>query len=104
MSATPTEIKPDDIKNVIGGILKRANDELASLEEEDLEKFWYFQWDSTRGHEWNLYKFTDMLDLYRSQCRRWEEMHNGSCCVVERVRDKYLMPKIRAFLAQQAAA
>ena len=30
-----------------------------------------------------------------------EEMHNGSCCVVERVKDKYLAPKIRLFLQEQ---
>jgi hypothetical protein len=41
--------------------------------------------------------FYDMLRLYAGQCRRWEEHHNGSCCVVERVRDTYIMPKVREF-------
>jgi hypothetical protein len=40
-----------------------------------------------------------MLNLYQNKCRRWEEMHNGSSCVVERVRDTYVMPKIREWLA-----
>jgi hypothetical protein len=39
-----------------------------------------------------------MLNLYAGRCRRWEEMHHGSMSVVERVRDAYMMPKIRAFI------
>ena len=53
-----------------------------------------------RSKEWNLYKFSDALEMYKSRCRRWEEHHNGSSCVVERVRDKYLMPKIKDFLTK----
>lgn len=36
--------------------------------------------------------------LYAHFCEKWEEQKNGRCCVVERVRDKYLMPKIKEFL------
>jgi hypothetical protein len=39
-----------------------------------------------------------MLNLYAGRCRRWEEMHHGSMSVVERVRDAYMMPKIKEFI------
>lgn len=58
---------------------------------------WYFQWEPERSMTWNIYKFHGCLSLYGGSCRRWEEMHNGHVCVVERVRDKYLMPKIKEF-------
>ena len=70
----------------------------------DLERFWFFRWDESAKLEWNIYQFTDLLELYRRQCRRWEEMHNGSVCVVERVRDKYLLPKIAEFARQLKAS
>lgn len=47
-----------------------------------------------------MYEFFDMLELYKHFCSDWEEMHHGHVCVVERVRDKYLMPKIKEFQAQ----
>ena len=95
-----TEITKDDIESVLSGILERADDELISTKNEDLEKYFYFQYDENRSKEWNLYKFSDALEMYKSRCRRWEEFHCGSSCVVERVRDKYLMPKIKDFLAK----
>jgi len=93
-------ITQKDIANVVDGLLRAGEQELRDASESDLEQYWFFSWDISRSAEWNLYKFNDMLDLYRRQCRKWEEMHHGNCCVVERVRDKYLMPKIRAFLAE----
>ncbi len=62
-----------------------------------LEGYWFFKWNHTTSLAANIYKFHKLLSAYGSQCRRWEEMHNGSCCVVERVCDTYLMPKIREF-------
>jgi hypothetical protein len=59
---------------------------------------WFFKWDSTKSVEWNTYEFNEMLDMHRQQCRKWEERHGGYICVVERVRDKYLLPRIREFL------
>lgn len=91
-------ITKKDIGDVMEGILSRAQEELKSMTQEDLKTRWYFQYDHSRSKEWNIYKFADMLDLYKRQCRRWEEFHNGSCCVVERVRDTYLMPRIQQFL------
>ena len=95
-----TEITKDDIATVLSGIVKNADDELLNTSNQELEKYFYFQYDDTKSKEWNLYKFSDALELYKSRCRRWEEHHNGSSCVVERVRDKYLMPKIKDFLAK----
>jgi hypothetical protein len=97
------EVTSEAIGAVLNGILKSARDELAGMASADLERFWFFEWDESRSAVWNTYMFTRRLDLYGSQCRRWEEMHNGHCCVVERVRDTYLMPKIKVFVARMTA-
>ena len=97
------EITAEDIGNVLTGIVAAAEAEVATMLEDELEQQWFFKWDEARSVEWNTYLFSDMLEMYKRTCRRWEEKHNGSCCVVERVRDKYLMPRIRAFLAELAA-
>jgi len=94
-----TEIDKEVLEDVFSGILMRARDELAHMKKEDLAKFWFFEYDNTRSEAYNLYLFHDMLDIYGRKCRQWEEMHNGSMCVVERVRDTYLLPKIKEFLA-----
>ena len=89
---------------ILGEVIKNISDnfdkELFSKTEEQLEEYWFFKWEANNTTEQNLYKFHDMLCLYQDFCRRWEERHNGSCCVVERVRDKYLMPKIKEFCRQ----
>lgn len=95
-----TQITQSDIASVLNGILKSSEDEIASATEADLENYWFFKWSDHIPLAWNIYLFCDRLDMYRRQCRRWEEKHNGSSCVVERVRDKYLMPKIREFEAK----
>ena len=87
----------DDIKGVLTGIIARANAEIQQASQQDLERYWHFKWNGSASLESNLYQFHKMLSLYGSSCRRWEEAHNGGCCVVERVRDTYLMPKIREF-------
>lgn len=93
------EVTQKEIGDVINGILAGAEKELQEMSESQLERYWFFKWDDSKSKEWNTYQFHDLLKLYGSQCRRWEEKHNGSCCVVERVRDKYLMPKIREFVS-----
>ena len=93
-------VTKEALDGVISGIFARAQDELRDMKQEDLEGRWFFRWNDAASLERNLYEFHDMLKLYGSFCRRWEEMHNGSCCVVERVRDTYLMPKIREFTAK----
>ncbi len=89
-----------DIETVITSLAVKVDGDLQSKTEAELEEYWFFQWDDSLSIEWNLYQFHDLLDLYKRQCQRWEEYHNGMCCVVERVRDKYLMPKICAFIEQ----
>jgi hypothetical protein len=90
----------EEIGNVIKTLSKKFDDELFSKTESELEDYWYFIWEPHKNIEYNLYKFHGLLKLYGNLCRRWEEHHNGNCCVVERVRDKYLMPKIRDFIAR----
>ena len=92
------ELMKKDISDVITNLVKAANDELFQKTEEELEEYWFFRWDNKASIAQNVYQFHSMLELYGSACRRWEEEHDGSCCVVERVRDKYLMPKIKQFV------
>ena len=96
-------VTPDVLKKVMGAIAEGSDRELFALAENELEQYWHFKFDSERSADSNLYSFYDMLKLYSHFCRRWEEHHNGSCCVVERVRDKYIMPKIRHFLVEFSA-
>jgi len=97
MSFNPT-VTEEDIKSVIEGMHGAFQKELFDKTEAELESYWHFKHDKSASLEWNLYQFHDLLKLYGSFCRRWEEHHNGSVCVVERVRDKYLMPKIKEFV------
>lgn len=90
-------VTKEDIGNVLDGFVKRIDAEYQSMTEDDIRARWRFTFDPARALHINIYEFHKMLELYRSSCRRWEEMHNGSSCVVERVRDKYLMPKIKEF-------
>lgn len=93
-----------EIGNLVESLTSSLHRENIERTQDQLEEYWFFKWDESKPLDWNIYQFTDLLELYRRQCRRWEEYHNGSCCVVERVRDQYLMPKIKAFrqrLAQE---
>lgn len=87
---------------VLTSILAGADSELLSRTATEIVDEWYWRWDEGRSVEWNTYKFSDILELHKRRWRRWEEHHNGSCCVVERVRDKYVMPRVREFLAALA--
>lgn len=93
----------EQIGDVLTAIVRRADEELLALDEAALAAQWFWRWEECRSIDWNTYKFSDMLELHKRQCRQWEEHHNGSCCVVERVRDKYVMPRVREFLAALAA-
>jgi hypothetical protein len=104
MSNTPcsdlesnVEVTKEGIATVLNGIIASGEDELQRMDQTGLEGSWHFRWNDTASLERNIYEFHKLLGLYGSFCRRWEEKHNGSCCVVERVRDTYLMPKIRQF-------
>lgn len=92
-----SEITDREIGNALTGMMHMFDDEYARMSQADLESRWHFRFDPSRSLEANIYHFQDMLRLYGGSCRRWEEKHNGSSCVVERVRDTYLMPKICKF-------
>lgn len=92
----------EQIGDVLTAILATADTELMALEEAELSAQWYWRWEEGRSIEWNTYKFSDALEMHKWRCRRWEERHNGICCVVERVRDKYVMPRVREFLTALA--
>lgn len=87
----------DEIKNTIEALAQSFDNELFGKLESELEEYWFFTWNENATIPQNLYEFWDMLSLYEHHCRRWEEKHHGTVCVVERVRDKYLMPKINEF-------
>ena len=93
-------VSPADIGQVLTSMARSFDAELLAMTESELDSRWYFRWEENASIEWNLYKFSDALEMFKRSCRKWEEHHNGSCCVVERVRDKYLMPKIRAFAVE----
>lgn len=88
----------EQIGEVIAAAVQSADIELLALTETEISGQWHWRWEKDRSAEWNTYKFSDMLEMYKRRCRRWEEHHNGHQCVVERVRDKYLMPRVRVFL------
>lgn len=92
-----SDINAADIGEVIVSLSRQVESDLFSLTQEQLQNQWLWRWDERGGIEWNLYKFSDMLEMHKRRCRRWEEHHNGNECVVERVRDRYLMPRIREF-------
>lgn len=94
------EITEKEIGDTIKKLAERLNVELMKKTEEQLEEYWHFKWTESVPLEWNIYEFHDALKMYGSFCKKWEEKKNGSCCIVERVRDKYLMPKITEFVKQ----
>jgi len=88
------------IKEVLSSLVSNTEKALLEKQESDLGSLWYWKWDENQSIEWNTYKFSDYLESFKWNCRRWEEHHNGSCCVVERVRDKYIMPRVKEFLSE----
>lgn len=91
------EITQEDLKETITAFANSFDKQLFDCTQEELERYWNFKWNPEATLAQNLYEFHDMLDLYGSFCRRWEDHHNGYICIVGRVRDKYLMPKIKEF-------
>ena len=88
-----------DLKSLFTAIWEETQTELRKTQQKELEnKFWHFKFDPDQSPAYNYYMFFQALEMYRKKCREWEEMHNGTCCVVERVRDTYLMPKIKQFI------
>jgi hypothetical protein len=98
MTDVQKQIK-EEVSQVLIGIGMSWKTEIINTNKEDLDKFYFYKYDGSRTLEWNTYQFAEALDAFKRTCRTWEEHHNGYTCVVERVRDKYLMPKIKQFLA-----
>lgn len=99
---TPDAAQPNDtaIGEAITAMARQFDAELVALTEDQLAAKWYFSWDERGSIAWNIYEFSQLLAMHQRRCRRWEEHHNGSMCVVERVRDKYLMPRIKDFVIE----
>lgn len=92
-------VTKEDIGDVITGLAASFDADLLALSADDIAAEWHWRWEEDRSIEWNTYKFSDILELHKRRWRRWEEHHNGFFCVVERVRYKYVMPRVREFLA-----
>jgi hypothetical protein len=93
----------EQIRDVLTAMAVNANNALHSMIQDDVAATWFWRWDKYASIEHNICEFSDDLEAYKRRCRKWEDHHNGGVCVVERVRDKYLMPKVREFLAELAA-
>jgi hypothetical protein len=76
----------------------RGKSDLFAMSQRELLDSAPFSFEAGRNEAENLYRFVRDMIGYSSRCRRWEEHHNGSCCVVERVRDTYLRPRMIRFL------
>ena len=85
------------IKDVCNSIIKKADKELYSKTKKELEEYFYFDFNKAQDNVYSYYKFFQALEIYRNFCEQWEEYHNGSIMVVERVRNNYLIPKIWRF-------
>jgi hypothetical protein len=93
-----------ELEDVMRSVLQQEKDALLVLSKEELTKQrWFYQHDPGFPAALQLYEFTKCLEMYKRACRQWEEFHNGSMSVVERVRDEYLMPRIKEFLELQAS-
>ncbi len=98
------ESKDDrNIREVLSNLMVYVTDETMALDQDALAAKWFWQWEKDKSVEHNACEFNDDLEAYKRRCREWEEHHNGGGCVVERVRDKYLIPRVREFLAALAA-
>ena len=93
-------VTKEQIGEVLTLLAERTNNELLELSAEEIAAEWHWSWDDGRSVEWNTYNFSNILELHKRRWRRWEEHHNGSCCVVERVRDYYVMPRVREFIKE----
>lgn len=98
------QITNTDIRMVMTALARHEDEKIAAMAQEELEQYWHFGYNPGSSPASNLYAFFQALQMYQRICRRWEEHHYGHQCVVERVRDTYLMPKLRAFLMAQREA
>lgn len=93
------ELNNNALEEVMTSILQRHRNTLLELTQEQLlNDRWHYRYNDSASAAWNLYQFSSCLESYKRDCRDWETHYNGQSCVVERVRDKYLMPRIKEFL------
>ena len=90
----------EKLSNILVKMANAFDETLFALSESELAGQWYWSWDTERSVAWNIYEFSKLLEMHKHRCRRWEEHHNGTCCVVERVAKKYVMPRISEFEAE----
>lgn len=94
------KLSDEMMKTIMTGIIANDREELLAMKKEELEDYWFFHWNNNLPLQYNLYEFFKMLDIYSNRCEEWETLHNGHICVVERVRDQYLMPKLEKLSVQ----
>lgn len=94
------EIDKESVEEVISTMKNMFDADLYKRSEKELEDFWFFDWNDFISIEQNTEQFFDLLEMYKSFCMQWEEHFNGSDCIDERVRTKYIMPKIKEFVKQ----
>lgn len=97
----PEELTPQVTTEVFfNGILERDYPRLITLSQEQILALWHWRWNEKESVEMNIYGFCEALALYKRCYTQWEIHHNGVSGVVGRVRDWYLMPRIREFQAE----
>lgn len=80
-------------QDMLSGISKR----IIGTKAEEPE--FYFKWKDVKNlTPHTIYEWFKALRLYSSSARIWEEQERGSTCVVERVRDNYLLEKCKELL------
>lgn len=91
-----------DFKDILSQVTSKIDqdyrEEIQVSSEDQIRNKWFFRYEPDLSREQNLYHFFQMMELYNKMVRDWEKMHNGYQLVTERVRDKYLMPRIRDFI------
>lgn len=85
----------EELRGALMDMARALDADLLAMSADEIAADWFWKWDHLRGIEWNLYQFASVLEVHKRRWRRWEEHHHGPSCVVERVRDKYVMPKVR---------
>jgi hypothetical protein len=88
-----------EIEKAMKGFVEKSEADLLAMSADEIANEWWWTWLEWRTIEWNTYSFSSTLESHKRRWRKWEEHHHGSCCVVKRVRNKYVMPRIREFLA-----
>ena len=76
--------------------LKSVADSIISMKAE--EPVFYFSWKDKDIDAKTVYEWLKAMETFRHSAREWEEQERGSVCVVERVRDKYLLEKCQELL------